>query len=100
MRAGPNKAAQQITAIERARMIWKDTTAQVYRAAIKKDGVASSWLDDAGRRKNRTTKAPDQLARLVAEMWSLGFTLDQIDAALIGMTRGIARAATGTPPAA
>lgn len=88
------------TAIERARRVWKDCTATVYRAAVKKEGVASPWLQDAGGRRHRITKAPDQLARLVQEMSDAGFSLDAIDAELVRMVKGIARTATVIPPAA
>lgn len=88
----------EATALLRARRIWKDETANVYRAAVRKEGTCSAWLKDAGGRPRRGTKAADQLARLVDEMQSAGYTLDQIDARLIAMVRGIV-GAVSTPAA-
>lgn len=90
----------QEPAIVRARRVWKDGTADVYRTAVKRHGTASSWLKDHAGRRNKGVKAPDQLARLVREMAAAGYTLDEIDHALVQMTRGITRAVTGTLPAA
>lgn len=98
MRAGD--ATRTKPAIERARRVWKDTTSQVYRAAVQRHGVASSWLKDHGTRPSRGGKAADQLARLAQEMSDAGFSVDAIDAALMEMVRGIAHVATGTRPAA
>lgn len=87
-------------AVMRARRAWKDATADVYRSAIRKHGTASSWLKDAGGTRGKIVKGADQLARLVAEMHDAGFTLDQIDARLVEMTRGICEAMQPDRPAA
>lgn len=98
MNAGPQDRME--AALLRARRVWKDETATVYRAAVKRHGVASSWLSDAGGRRGRIVKAPDQLARLVEEMQDAGYTLDQIDEHLLALTRRIRVAVLPDRPAA
>lgn len=76
-------------ALLKARRAWKCLTADVYRARTRHDGAPSSWLKDHGGRPTRGVKAPDQLARLAREMHEAGYSLDQIDAALVAFVRGL-----------
>ena len=87
-------------ALLRARRVWKGEVAEVSRSAMQKHGTRSAWLADHAGRRNRGVKAADQLARLVREMDDAGFSLDEQDAALIAIVRGIRDAAAGTRPAA
>ncbi len=91
---------QPVPAIDRARRIWKDETAKVYRSAVRRHGVASAWLKDHGGRPKKGDKAADQLARLSREMEEAGYSLEEIDRALVGLVRGIAGLVVGTRPAA
>ena len=88
------------SALMRARRIWQDTAADVSRSAIKRHGTRSAWLADHAGRPNKGVKAADQLARPVQEMGDAHYTLDQQDAALINMVRGIRTHVAGTRPAA
>lgn len=85
---------------ERARRAWKGCTEVVLSAAKRRHHTASSWLNDHGGRPTRGVKGADQLARLTEEMIDAGYTLDEIDRALVEMVRGIAHAVVGTRPAA
>ena len=87
-------------ALSRARRVWKDATAEVYRAAVRRHGVASSWLKDAGGRPTKIVKGADHLGRLVREMHDAGYTLDQIDARLTELTQRIRVAVLPDRPAA
>lgn len=95
-----DRPPMQEPAIVRARRVWKDATADVYRTAVRRHGAASSWLKDHGGRRGRGVKGADQLARLAREMAEAGYSLDEIDRALVQMTRGIAAAVSHTSPAA
>ena len=87
-------------ALVRARRVWKGAVAEVSRSALQRHGTRSAWLADHAGRPNRGVKAADQLARLVQEMGDAHYTLDQQDAALINMVRGIRTHVAGTRPAA
>jgi hypothetical protein len=87
-------------AMEQARRVWKDQTAEVYRTAVRRHGTASAWLKDHGGRRAKGVKAADQLARLSREMSEAGYSLDEIDRALVALVRGIAGQVVGTRPAA
>lgn len=87
-------------AVMKARRAWKDATADVYRSAVRKHGVASSWLAAAGGRPGKIVKGADQLARLIEEMGDAGYSLDQIDEHLLALTRRIRVAVLPGRPAA
>lgn len=97
MREGIPKS---VSAIEQARRVWKDETAKVYRSAVRRHGVASAWLKDHGGRPKKGVKAADQLARLSREMDEAGYSLEEIDRALVALVRGIAGLVVGNRPAA
>lgn len=86
----------EATALLKARRVWKCETADVYRVALRRHGTCSAWLKDAGGRPKRGTKAADQLARLASEMIDAGYTLDEVDARLVALVRGIAQTVSST----
>lgn len=88
------------SALSRARRAWKECAATVSRGAMQRHRTRSAWLADHAGRRERGVKAADQLARLVQEMDDAGFSVEEQDAALITLVRGIRSVATGTRPAA
>ncbi len=83
----------------KARRVWKDGLADLYREA-QRNGGASSWLKDAGGRRTKATKAPDQIGRTVLEMHTLGYAEDAIQARVGALVRGMVTAALPDRPAA
>lgn len=82
-------------AIVRARRAWQTTSASVCSSAMRKHGTVSSWLKDHAGRPSRGVKGADQLARLSQEMADAGYSMDEIDRALIALVRTIAGSANG-----